>query len=99
MKIHARFRQIVGIKSKQSIFRGVIADPKKTGEPFALESMLLASSNAASVEIRPKQINVLAKREKAGSVAVSDSFAQTAKMMSGARAPTHSHQCHVVTRK
>ena len=63
------------------------------------QSMLLASSNAASVEIRPKPINVLANREKAGRVAVSDSFAQTARMVSGARAPTHSHQCHVVTRK
>jgi hypothetical protein len=42
VKIHARFRQIVGIKSKQSIFRGVTVDPDKSREPFALGNALRA---------------------------------------------------------
>ena len=59
----------------------------------------VASTSAAALEIRPKPIRVFASRVKAGRVGLSENFAQTARMMSGAKTPAHSHQCHVVTRK
>ena len=42
---------------------------------------------------------ILASREKAGNVDLSAGQAHAVKMTSGANAPNHSHQCHVVTRK